>query len=303
MALSLEDLLPLLARISRDRDVTLSLEELAAEAGRSPFYLQRAFSRIVGESPKQYDKRLRLECAAVLLLTTTRSIIDIALSVGFESHEGFTRAFHTHFGLAPRDFRARGVPGDRARIARHAELVRALGPCLRLYRAPIQPTSFREKETMSYDIVQKQLSEQTFLHRARRCEPADIAKVLGDILPSVFRYATESGIAMMGPPITRYRSWGPALVSIEAGIPVAPGASGEGDIVAGTLPGGPAAITTHTGPYDGLGDAHAAVQRWIDANGLEPGDAPWEVYLTDPGEVPDPAEWKTEIVWPLRADR
>jgi AraC family transcriptional regulator len=97
----------------------------------------------------------------------------------------------------------------------------------------------------------------------------------------VFRYATERGIAMMGPPITRYTSWGPAMVTIQAGLPVAPGAEGEG------------------GPYDGLADAHAAVERWIDDNGLEPAGGPWEVYLTDPGEVPSPAEWKTEIVWPL----
>ena len=29
------------------------------------------------------------------------------------------------------------------------------------------------------------------------------------------------------------------------------------------------------------------------------GGAPWEVYISDPGEVPDPAEWITEIVHPL----
>ena len=30
-----------------------------------------------------------------------------------------------------------------------------------------------------------------------------------------------------------------------------------------------------------------------------PGDGPWEVYLADPGRVPDPADWLTEVVWPL----
>jgi AraC family transcriptional regulator len=304
--MSLEELLPLLARISRDREETLSLEDLATKAGYSPFYLQRAFARITGESPKQYDRRLRLECAAVLLLTTTRSILDVALSVGFESHEGFTRAFGAHFGLAPKGFRKRGFSGDRRALARHAEVVRALGPCVHLYRAPLHdppPIAALGNDTMTYDIVQKKLTEQTVLYRARRCAHGDIAKALTEILPSVFRYATERGIAMMGPPITRYTSWGPAMVTIEAGLPVAPGAEGEGDIAVGTLPGGVAAVTVHTGPYDGLADAHAAVERWIDDNGLEPAGGPWEVYLTDPGEVPSPAEWKTEIVWPLAERR
>jgi hypothetical protein len=29
------------------------------------------------------------------------------------------------------------------------------------------------------------------------------------------------------------------------------------------------------------------------------GGGPWKVYVIDPGEVPDPAQWVTEINWPL----
>jgi AraC family transcriptional regulator len=56
------------------------------------------------------------------------------------------------------------------------------------------------------------------------------------------------------------------------------------------------------GPYETLHETHAAVERWIEANGGKVAGAPWEVYLTDPGEVPDPAEWQTEIVWPVELD-
>jgi AraC family transcriptional regulator len=34
--------------------------------------------------------------------------------------------------------------------------------------------------------------------------------------------------------------------------------------------------------------------------GLSAAGAPWETYLTDPGERPDPATWETEIVQPVR---
>jgi effector-binding domain-containing protein len=42
------------------------------------------------------------------------------------------------------------------------------------------------------------------------------------------------------------------------------------------------------------------MHQWIEAEGLRPGDAPWESYITDPGSVPDPKDWKTELFWPLK---
>jgi hypothetical protein len=37
----------------------------------------------------------------------------------------------------------------------------------------------------------------------------------------------------------------------------------------------------------------------MDANGYRPGGAPWESYVTDPGEFPDSKDWRPEIYWPL----
>ena len=86
---------------------------------------------------------------------------------------------------------------------------------------------------------------------------------------------------------------------MEAGMPIAaPGAS-EGDIQADTLPGGLVATTTHTGPYDKLTEAHAAIQVWIEEQGFRPAGAPWESYVTDPADFPNPADWKTDIFWPI----
>ena len=43
---------------------------------------------------------------------------------------------------------------------------------------------------------------------------------------------------------------------------------GEGDVLAETLPGGPAAVTIHAGPYDQLQAAYAALEEWIVTNGF-----------------------------------
>jgi AraC family transcriptional regulator len=51
--------------------------------------------------------------------------------------------------------------------------------------------------------------------------------------------------------------------------------------------------------YDQLVNAYAAVEEWIKSQGFTPSGAPWESYLTDPAEHPDPKDWKTEVFWPI----
>lgn len=42
------------------------------------------------------------------------------------------------------------------------------------------------------------------------------------------------------------------------------------------------------------------MEQFLAAHGLEKAGPPREIYVTDPGEVPDPAQWKTQLVWPVR---
>jgi effector-binding domain-containing protein len=76
-------------------------------------------------------------------------------------------------------------------------------------------------------------------------------------------------------------------------------ASGGSEIVADCLPGGPVATATHSGAYEKLSEAHAAIQQWIEGQGLHAAGAPWEVYTTDPADYPDSQDWKTDVFWPI----
>ena len=94
-------ILRVLTYIQRHLDEPLELNELAAVAYFSPFHFHRVFRGLVGESLMEHIRRLRLERAVHRLRTTGRSILDIALEAGYETHESFTRAFRSQFGLTP----------------------------------------------------------------------------------------------------------------------------------------------------------------------------------------------------------
>jgi AraC family transcriptional regulator len=287
---------PLLAFAAAHPDADLSLAALSARAGFSPFHLHRTFLRAVGETPKQFALRLRLNTAAAILLERRDSILDVALSCGFQNHEVFCRAFRRRFGMAPGRYRARGFtsPVNAAAAANHAVAVRRTTPCIRLFHI-----GESERTDMAYSIETKELSSRPVLLIRKRVKRSGLAAALGELYGRIFQYAQQSGAALAGPPFTRYLEWGPGLIHIEAGMPVAVNVPGEGEIVAGTLPSGPAASTVHTGPYEALHDAHAAVELWIADHGLAPAGPPWESYITDPADYPNPADWKTEIFWPL----
>lgn len=83
----------------------VSLTELAQLADLSPFHFHRVFQAMVGETPNEFVKRLRLERSLYLMSFGKRkSLTDIALDSGFSSSSDFTRSFKQRYGVAPSKF-------------------------------------------------------------------------------------------------------------------------------------------------------------------------------------------------------
>ena len=76
----------------------------------SPWHFQRTFKSLVGDTLGGYIRGRRMTRAASLLLESEQSIIDIALNVGFGSHEAFTRSFKSYFQQSPKAFRKHRPP-------------------------------------------------------------------------------------------------------------------------------------------------------------------------------------------------
>jgi AraC-like DNA-binding protein len=89
-----------------------SLESLSAEAHMSRSAFAREFHHAFGRTPMTFVKDVRLRRGASLLVTSSRSIGEIARRVGFASRSHFSRAFRDYFGVTPSAFRAERDRGD-----------------------------------------------------------------------------------------------------------------------------------------------------------------------------------------------
>lgn len=96
-----------LDHIDTHLDGDLSLEVLAGLAHFSRHHFLRVFQEWYGEAPMAYVRRRRLEGGAALLRYSPDSIGDIASRCGFDTGDGFTRAFRLYFGEAPVHWRAK----------------------------------------------------------------------------------------------------------------------------------------------------------------------------------------------------
>lgn len=82
------------------------LDVLAAVCGMSRFHFSRSFHNTMGQSPSRWFIQVRMERAAHLLLQTDLPVIEVALTVGYESPSHFAQIFRKTTGISPRSYRA-----------------------------------------------------------------------------------------------------------------------------------------------------------------------------------------------------
>ncbi|MFB7503563.1 helix-turn-helix domain-containing protein [Streptomyces broussonetiae] len=92
----------------------LSLDELARSAMVSKYYFLRVFTRVTGVTPGRFLCAVRLQEAKRLLLSTSLTVTDISVRVGYSSTGSFTRRFTEWVGLSPTQYRKLSLaPGDK----------------------------------------------------------------------------------------------------------------------------------------------------------------------------------------------
>jgi DNA-binding transcriptional MerR regulator len=119
--------------------------------------------------------------------------------------------------------------------------------------------------------------------------------------------------------------YGPAMNELHAAVPVPAGPSGglydhelftddrgtalvyvpasspprTGRVAPETLPAREIAVITHRGGHDDIDVSYAELGSWVAANAMGVAGPVQEVYLAGPRDTTDPAQWRTEIGWPV----
>lgn len=86
----------------------LTLETMAAYSHMSPAWFSKKFHQTAGLGFKEYLTHVRLEDAQELLLTTSLTVTEIALTCGFSNGNYFGDAFKKMVGVSPREYRFGG---------------------------------------------------------------------------------------------------------------------------------------------------------------------------------------------------
>lgn len=280
-------------RIVQNLDDALDLETLADQACLSPFHFHRVFRGMVGETPLELIRRLRMERAAWRLSASRCAVTEIAFDAGYDTHEAFTRAFRTSYSTSPSGFRQRKYP--------RIELAATCGVHFDV-NGRVPPFMPRDSGGHLMDVTLKTMPElrlatvrhvgpynqipHAFERLGALASQAALPQRADTMMIAIYHDDPESV------PQDELRS--DAAITIPDSTPLPDGLAEQ------HLPAGRYASTVHVGPYEQLGDAWARFMgEWLPASGhrLGPG-ASYEVYQNDPRQVPK-EQLRTEMLIPI----
>lgn len=263
---------------------TLDVGQLSRVANFSKFHFHRQFSIYAGIGISAYVRMVRLRHAANrLVFHRQERIIDIALDVGFDNPESFSRAFRQAYGQSPSQFRKKPQ----------------WQPWKEQFRLPPKPGS----EKMEVNIVD--FDETKIAVLEHRGPPERV----NDSVLQFIDWRKQSGLS----PIKASRTFGLVYDNpdttepeqfrfdicgeVDGEVPANP----QG-VKSGVIPGGRCAVIRHLGPHDRLGEkVYYLYRNWLPGSGEELRDAQlFFHYLNLRTEVPE-HDLMTDIYLPLKS--
>lgn len=275
--------------IRQHMDSPLTLDQIAREAGASPFHFVRIFMAYTGETPFDFLRRVRLMTAVRMLQEDPfGAITEIALSVGYDTPSAFNKVFKQKLQISPREFRNLGKDKQYDLVYRLAKPIESKEETMEL------------NMSLKPQFVVRPASHFVYLRRvgpfAEVAPPAwdEMFRLLaGKIGHEHFReFLGLSGIDKTKP--------GEEAMMYEAGVGVAdkPANTPEG-LQYKKLSGGKYAQFLLTGPYSQIWIAFGQIFRALsEANVKLREDFCIENYVNDPKVTPED-QLKTQILIPV----
>lgn len=236
-----------------------SLQDFADLLGVSPFHLTRGFALRTGRPLMTYIRARRLTEAARALASGRENVTGASLLAGYESTEGFSRAFRARFGCAPSSIRSEA---ELANLALEEAIIMPGTPDL-----PADP-SFTDAPARSLRGVSERFTMDTRMRIPALWER--FASGWGDRLQNKMTYGVCYDFAEDGS--FRYLAGADAaILPDDAGL----------DLV--EIPAGRYAVFLHAGHVSTIGQTWEGIfSEWAPGAGVEIDDRPeLEVYDAD----------------------
>lgn len=243
--------------IGKHLDEELTLDQLSSVSCFSKYHFHRLFTAHTGLSLQQYIRWLRLKRAAhQLIMDKDSTIIEIAHTAGYESHESFTRAFKQTCGLNPRDFR--------------------LGKSWQVWEKPPYYLPKTGDEIMNVTI--KDINARRLAVIEHRGDPKNV----GESVNKLMNWAKSQPMSLKPEPGEAFgfayndpKTTPKEDFRFDLAITIPKGLVLKGEVVEKQLPAGRYAVVVHKGSRDTIAETIYPLYRdWLPKSKEELGDLP-----------------------------
>jgi effector-binding domain-containing protein len=150
---------------------------------------------------------------------------------------------------------------------------------------------------MEYQVEVKRVESQTTAVVRRRVKQSELPTVVPQGCGEVWAFIRSCGLHPFSHPGRNLALYLDCEMNVEIGVEVTRPFTETERVFCSSTPAGLVATTAHWGPYNRLGEAHAAVHKWCSDHGYALAGPSWEVY----GHwEDDPAKLRTDVFWLLQ---
>ncbi|MDY2588382.1 SRPBCC family protein [Winogradskyella aquimaris] len=142
-----------------------------------------------------------------------------------------------------------------------------------------------------------------YLYKTTNANSQNMSAKMGESFGKIMQFMGEHNIKQSGMPLTVYNDISSSSVIMSNGIPVKEKIilPMDADVSLNYIPKIKVLKTTLKGNYTNLNKAWEKAMAYLAQNNLEQSsEHPFEIYTTDPGNYPNPADWITEIYIPIQ---
>lgn len=144
-----------------------------------------------------------------------------------------------------------------------------------------------------------------YLYKTTNATNSNISNIMGQQYGSIGMFMGQNNIAFAGMPFTIYHDMNMenGTVIMSNAIPVKDKIviTDDSNILCDYLPKMKVLKATLKGNYSNLSEAWKTTMTYIAENDIKQSELnPFEIYMTDPGDFPNPADWITEIYIPIK---